>query len=97
MTGKGDDQPVAVEIETKGATLTKARFTFNPDQVLEVGDAELTDAKRGGFLYSYDHGNTPLEDGLHPWRGGDAESLPSGVITDAAPAESEDDKKKGGK
>lgn len=95
MSRQGDAQPGAVDIETKGAVLTKARFTFNPSQVFEVGDAELLDAKRGGFLHSYDHGNTPLEKGLAPWHDGEVTEVEPGVITDAAPSgadEKADDK-----
>lgn len=55
--------------------LTPVRTTFNPHEVIRVGDAELLDLTRQRLIY---HG----EDLAEPTPG-EGEALTSGVITDA--------------
>jgi len=81
------------------AETTKVRTTFNPDTVLEVGDAELIDLKRQGLIYSHE----PLTDDRYKalplgklasperWKDGKAETVDPGQLT--APEVADTDKK----
>lgn len=74
---------------------TKVRTTIEPGKVLEVDDAELVALHRQALLHSFERGDTTnaLDLGKSPnrWRGGEAEVVDSGVITDSNGGDDDED------
>lgn len=52
-------KPAAAEADSG---LTAIRTTFNPSEVIQVGDAELLDLDRQGLVYYGDDDPTPAQD-----------------------------------
>lgn len=87
MAGERGDRPTPSP-NRKGNTVadtTKVRTSINPEEVIEVGAAELLDLTRQGLIHS--------REGDETWQDAEPVEVESGVITDglAEQAESGDE------